>query len=139
MSAKNVYHDTVVRALIADGWTITDDPLRVTYGQRGLSIDLGAGQNSIGAERVGRRIAVEIQSFLHPSPIYDLERAVGQFVIYRLLLAELDPERILYLAVPTRVDEGLFSEPFGEFVLTRLQMRRLAFDVDQQRIVKWTE
>jgi XisH protein len=26
--AKNLYHDVVVRALKADGWTITDDPRR---------------------------------------------------------------------------------------------------------------
>jgi hypothetical protein len=29
MSAKNIYHDAVVQALTADGWTITDDPLRL--------------------------------------------------------------------------------------------------------------
>ena len=29
MPVRNIYHDIVVRALAADGWTITDDPLWV--------------------------------------------------------------------------------------------------------------
>lgn len=31
MPAKNVYHDAVRDALVADGWTI-DDPLRLQVG-----------------------------------------------------------------------------------------------------------
>lgn len=34
MSARNIYHDAVRDALIADGWTITDDPLRVLFAGR---------------------------------------------------------------------------------------------------------
>jgi hypothetical protein len=34
--AKNIYHDAVVRALTADGWTITHDPLILTFGARDL-------------------------------------------------------------------------------------------------------
>jgi len=64
MSARNIYHDAVVAALIADGWTITDDPLRVTVGDRNVFVDLGAEKNVLGAEKGSRRIAIEIQSFL---------------------------------------------------------------------------
>lgn len=32
MSAKNVYHDAVVDALKADGWTITAEQHRLTDG-----------------------------------------------------------------------------------------------------------
>ena len=42
MSARNIYHGAVVQALIADGWTITDDPLRIGYGDQELYVDLGA-------------------------------------------------------------------------------------------------
>ena len=31
MPAKNIHHDAVVRALTADGWTITHDPLTLSY------------------------------------------------------------------------------------------------------------
>lgn len=78
MPAKNIYHDAVVHALIADGWTITDDPLRISFGNRDLYVDLGAERMTIGAAKGEQRIAVEIQSFLNPSPVRDLQEAVGQ-------------------------------------------------------------
>ena len=42
MPAKDIYHETVKNALIKDGWTITDDPLKLTIGSRSLYVDLGA-------------------------------------------------------------------------------------------------
>jgi hypothetical protein len=45
MPAKNIYHDAVVAALIADGWTITADPLKVAVGNRKLYVDLAADRS----------------------------------------------------------------------------------------------
>ncbi len=70
--ARNIYHDVVVQALIADGWTITHDPLRLTFGGREVYVDLGAERPTLAAEEDGRKIAVEIQSFLNQSPVHDL-------------------------------------------------------------------
>ena len=66
--AKDVYHNTVRRALEADGWTITEDPLTLKFGEQNVSVDLGA-EAPVGAERGGQKITVEIKSFLSPSPI----------------------------------------------------------------------
>lgn len=74
MPAKNVYHDAVVDALKADGWTITHDPLSLKVGDRTLHVDLGAERPPIGAERAGEKIAVEVQSFTGPSPVADCNR-----------------------------------------------------------------
>ncbi|HVK15566.1 MAG TPA: element excision factor XisH family protein [Fimbriiglobus sp.] len=52
MPAKNVYHDEVIAALVADGWTITDDPLTLAVGERNIHIDLGA-ERPVGTDRVG--------------------------------------------------------------------------------------
>jgi len=51
MSAKNIYHDVVIETLQADGWTVTDDPLHLSFGGRNAYIDLGA-ERVIGAERL---------------------------------------------------------------------------------------
>jgi XisH protein len=83
MPAQDIYHDAVVRALTADGWMITHDPLSLSYGGRDLYVDLGAERTTIAAERDGQKIAVEIKSFLGSSPIRDLEEAVGQYEVYR--------------------------------------------------------
>jgi hypothetical protein len=135
--AKNIYHNAVVRALAADGWAITHDPLTITYGGKDLFVDLGAERMTIGAEKSGRRIAVEIQSFLSPSPVRDLQEAVGQYDIYRAILARTEPERLLHLAVPRRVYETLLVEPFGQLIVTSLNLRLLVFDEKEEKVVRW--
>lgn len=99
MSAKDFYHNIVVKALIADGWIISHDPFTINYGSREVFIDIGAEQNTIGISKAGQKLAVEIKSFLSTSAITDLHRALGQYVLYELLLEELEVDRKVYLAV----------------------------------------
>ena len=66
MSAKDIYHDDVRSALIKDAWTITDDPFRLRWGKKDYYVDIGA-ERLLAAEKPGRRIAVEIKSFVGPS------------------------------------------------------------------------
>jgi XisH protein len=80
MPARDVYHGACQAALIKDGWTITDDPLRLEYGGKKLYVDLGA-EEVLAAEKPGQKIAVEIKCFLGPSDLTDLQRALGQFVL----------------------------------------------------------
>ena len=63
MPALDRYHESVRKALVKEGWDITDDPLIVPFGRRDVLIDLGA-ERMLAAERNGERIAVEIKSFL---------------------------------------------------------------------------
>lgn len=86
MPAKDLYHDIVVQALIADSWEITDDPFVLSYGGRELYVDLGAEKRAIAARKGNQKIAVEIKSFLKPSQIRDLEEAVGQYGVYQSIL-----------------------------------------------------
>jgi hypothetical protein len=137
MSARNLYHDAVVDALVADGWTITDDPLRLSYGGKDVFVDLAAEQGAIGAEKGGRRIAVEIHSFLLPSPVRDPQEAVGQYEIYRAVLGRMQPDRVLYLAIPQRVHEGLLAERFGQLIVESVKLRIIVFDHQLRSIVKW--
>jgi hypothetical protein len=139
VSAKNIYHDAVVKALTEDGWTITDDPLRLEYGDRNLYVDLGAERTTLGAEKSGRKIAVEIQSFLGRSELRDLEEALGQYKLYQIVLAETQPERQIYMAVPLRFYEGLFSEELGQLVVSRLGVRLVVFDHELERVIKWID
>jgi hypothetical protein len=137
MPARNIHHDAVVRALQADGWTITHDPLMIPFGDRRLFIDLGAERVTIGAERGGERIAVEVASFVADSPVRDLQEAVGQFVVYRALLSQAEPDRSLFLGVPTHIFESVLSEPLGQLVAADVHLRFLVFDAQQQRVTRW--
>ncbi|NJR15053.1 MAG: fatty-acid synthase [Calothrix sp. CSU_2_0] len=137
MPAKDFYHDTVVQALINDGWEITDDPLILSYGGRELYVDLGAEKTTIAAQKDNLKIAVEIKSFLKPSPVRDLEDAVGQYGVYQSILTDIASERILYLAVPQRSYESIFTEKLGQLILKSLKIKLLVFDDEQRRIIQW--
>jgi hypothetical protein len=139
VSAKNIYHDLVIDALVADGWTITHDPLTLSYGGKDLFVDLGAERQALAAEKNGKKVAVEIQSFLNQSPVRDLQEAVGQYEVYRAVLNETEPERPLYLAIPRRVADGLLSERFGQLIVNRLQLRLLVFDETPARALQWID
>jgi hypothetical protein len=135
--AKNLYHDAVVRALTADGWTVTDDPLTITFGGKDLFVDLGAERVTVAAEKGNRRIAVEIQSFLNRSAVRDLQEAVGQYEVYRAILEETGSDRALYLAVPHRVHEGILTDKFGQLIVKRLGLKLLVFDDEQEKVMQW--
>ncbi|MEB3313788.1 MAG: element excision factor XisH family protein [Cyanobacteriota bacterium] len=48
--AKDLFHDIVKSALIAEGWEITHDPFPVDYGDVQMQIDLGA-ERLLAAQR----------------------------------------------------------------------------------------
>jgi len=80
---------------------------------------------------------VEIKSFLSASVLADLEHAVGQHAIYRAVLASVDPERKVYLAVPRRTHEGILSERLGQLVLQTQRLSLLVFEEHEERISQW--
>jgi XisH protein len=136
MPAKDFYHNTLCTALIKDGWTITDDPLILKIGGRSVFVDLGA-EKLIAAERGSEKIAIEIKSFLSPSPINDLENAWGQFFMYARALQRREPERRLYLAVSRSIFETLFQEEAGELLLKEPGFRIIVFDPKTEEIIQW--
>jgi hypothetical protein len=135
MPARDTYHDAVRRALIKDGWTITDDPFRLVWGERDFYVDLGA-ERVVAAEKAGNRIAVEVKGFLGASPMHDLELALGQFVLYRSILEEQEPDRVLFLAVPAEPAE-LLDEPVGQLLIAKHLLRAVVFDPHNEEILRW--
>ncbi len=138
MPQRDFYHDAIRSALIKDGWTITHDPLPLSYGRHNLFVDLGA-EMPIAAEKAGRRIAVEGKSFRTASPMVELERALGQFVLYRFLLAEEEPDRTLYLAVPGESFASLFEDVPGQRLIAAQELRLLVFHVEREEVLRWIE
>ena len=79
-----------------------------------------------GAEKLARAVGVTLgptgrnviidKSFGGPSELADLHAAVGQFVVYREVLAEIDPERELYLAVSEEVRAEVFESGVARMV-----------------------
>jgi hypothetical protein len=136
MPVRDIYHDTVKKALIKDGWTITHDPLVLKWGLKDLYVDLGA-ERLLAAEKEGRKIAVEVKSFVGESEVDDLEDAVGKFILYHDILDRTEPDRVLYLAVRQAVHVSVFEEPIGRILLENQRVRLIIFDPQAEVIVKW--
>lgn len=109
--AKDLFHDVVKTALIKDGQQITNDPLSLKVGGVDLFIDLGA-EKLLAAERGGRKIAVEIKSFVSHSSVSDFHLAIGQFINYRTALKLKEPDRKLFLAIPDGAYDTFFQREF---------------------------
>ena len=138
MPAKDLYHEACVRALEKDGWTITHDPLTIPFDGTELHIDIGA-ERMIGAERNGERIAVEIKSFVKPSPVQDLRDALEQYLLCGDIIAETptDADRILYLAVREETYRVILGKPQTARVFRNHHVRLIVFDPDQEVLVQW--
>ena len=136
MPAKDFYHETVKKALIKDQWKITHDPLTLKLGKKDFYVDLGAS-NLLAAEKEARKIAVEIKSFTGRSDINDLEKALGQYVLYHDILSEIEPSRALFLAVPTMIAEDLFEEPVGKLLLKKRRLKLISFEPEKEVIKQW--
>lgn len=136
MPARDIYHDTVKRALEKDGWTITDDPLRLQVGIHRMFVDLGA-KKLIGAEKGERKIAVEIKSFISKSAIDDLENALGQYVLYEKVLARNEPDRKIFLAVRESAYNSIFEAEIGKMLLEDKEFSLVVFNERSEEILKW--
>ena len=134
--AKDKYHYTVKRALEKDGWTITHDPLRYKVGARKIEIDLGAEQ-LIGAEKGTEKIAVEVKSFLGVSEITDFYHALGQYQVYLKAIEYNEPERVLFLAVPSDIFDSLFIDDLPKIVIESYNVHVISFDINSETVVLW--
>jgi hypothetical protein len=136
MAAKDIYHEHVRIALEKDGWTITDDPLRLKWRGRNMLIDLAA-EKILLAEKDARRIAVEVKSFIGTSEMDDLYNAVGQFIMYRKALKRVEPDRELYLAIRHDVYKELFDDPSDDSLDREDGVKLVIFDPHTKEVVLW--
>lgn len=136
MPARDLYHEAAKKALVKDGWTITHDPLTLHWGRKDYFVDLGA-EKLLAAEKEGRKIAIEVKSFIGRSEAEELEKALGQYVLYQDIIEELEPERVLFLAVRALVFHESFEEGAGRLLLDKKRIRLMVFDDQKEEVVKW--
>ncbi|BAY27996.1 XisH protein [Calothrix sp. NIES-2100] len=134
--AKDKFHNVVRNALEKDGWNITADPYEINVDDIDFEIDLAA-EELLGAEREGRKIAVEIKSFISPSNVSEFHTALGRFLNYRDALDKIEPKRLLYLAVRLPVYETFFQRKFIISAVEKYQLRLMIYDVEQEVISLW--
>ena len=140
MAARDIYHNAVRKALEDEGWTITNDPLTLSIGLRSLYVDLGAEKVLI-ATKNNQRIAVEVKSFVGHSTMSELQKAIGQYMLYdeALLESPTEADRRLYLAIPEDVIEELADDKILSILTNRFHINLLVYNPIKQSIVRWIQ
>jgi len=138
MPSRDLFHDCVRTALIKDGWIISRDPYSLKVGKKDLFIDLGA-EKILAAEKGLQKIAIEIKSFVGASEIKDLELAIGQYVLYENVLARVEPDRVLYLAIRESSFLKLFEQEIGQILLENDVLKLLTFNPETEVLVQWID
>jgi hypothetical protein len=138
VSRRDTHHDAVKRALIKDGWTISHDPLRLSYEGASVSTDLGAEKAIADGERIAVEIiAVEVKDFDGDQMMSQFEKALGQYNLYRILLKMTEPDRVIFLAVKQDVFDGFFQRPIIRLATNEEKIKFLVFDEIKEEIIKW--
>ena len=136
MPRLDKYHEAVKNALIKDGWTITDDPFTIDFEDATLFADLAA-ERTIAAQKDSEQIAVEIKMFGSKSAYDDLEKAFGQYQVYRAFLRQIEPSREIFLAVSTEKYEKIFTRASVKFLVAEFRIKLFIFDPEKEEIIEW--
>lgn len=136
MPQYDIYHDNVRIALIKDGWTITADPFVIEFKGMRLYADLGA-EKPLAAEKQDEKIVVEIKVFGGLSLVSELQKAVGQYGIYRTFLKQVAPDHELFLAIAQDVYQDFFRQPAVQEIVTDHEIQLLVFHPEAEEIVQW--
>ena len=81
---------------------------------------------------------MEIKSFVGRSLMNDLHGAVGQYVIYRDLIRETEPEYRRYLTIDDITYENFFQRDGIDFLRRASQIPLIVVDIEKEEIVQWT-
>ena len=134
--ARDLFHQDVKEALIKQGWTVTDDPLSFKIGKMQVQIDLGA-ERLIAAEKGTERIAIEIKTFGSLSFITALYEAIGKYIIYRNVLKRIQPDRILFLALPESIFDRFFEESVIQETVQEEGINLILYNQTDKLITRW--
>lgn len=89
------------------------------------------------AEKSEQKIAVEIKVFNTPSLITELQKALGQYSIYRSFLKRTNPQRKLYLAIPIDIYQDFFQRLSIQIIVEDYELKLIVFNPDTEEIVQW--
>jgi len=138
MAAKDKYHVQVRHALEKEDWIITHDPYFLKLEWVNYPVDLGA-ERMIAAQKENIKILVEIKSFLAESIPNEFHTALGQYLDYELGLEEIEPDRVIFLAIPDKVYQKIQKIPILLKALNKYDVKVIIFDPNLEEIKQWLQ
>jgi len=137
MPATDQCHDQVVRAFQRAGWQVAKPDASLYNHQADIVyIDLEAIHTSNGSGEY-RHIFVEVKCFTPPINSRELQAAIGQYLIYRTVLASQQMAFDRYLAAPESGYNALNS--VVRQVLSDNHIKLVVIQLNTERIVRWIE
>jgi len=136
--AKDIIHTPVKNAIEKAGWTVTNDQYTVQYAEFTVYADLAA-ERIIAAQRGKQKIALEIKSFVKRSAVQDVRDALGQYVMYRAYLSQVEPDRKLYMAVSLRAYQDVFGLKAVQFLVQQFSIALIVVNIEHEEVVAWIE
>jgi len=135
MPALDHCHEQVVRALTKAGWKIQSDPFRILINGRGVFIDLEVSRNLNGDRQ--QILLVEVKCFPdRKSTTRDLYTALGQYLVYRAMLEQIESTAPIYLAVPEDVFKTIFDASITKAIVDN-RIKLIVIDLDREVITQW--
>jgi len=139
MPKKDIYHDQFIKALVSDGWTITHDPYYIRVDGISLYIDIGAEKNTFSEQETSRKIGAEVKNFVSISDMNELQKAIGQYTVYQEAFKRKDPDRELFLAIPSTFYKQIQKIRLYSDSLNANQIKIVVFNESSQTVEKWIE
>ncbi|NEO87671.1 MAG: fatty-acid synthase [Spirulina sp. SIO3F2] len=137
MPRRDLYHNNVRNALVKEGWSITHDPLMLGDSELRVYPDLGAEKNI--AERGVRTLVIEIKVFGTIGQLSELQKAIGQYVLYRSILRRSSSTRLPYLAIPSIAYQGLFQKKIIQNLIEDESIHLIVFNPFTEVIEQWID
>src|SRR3972149_4677346 len=129
MPALDECHAQVVSALQKAGWIVHPRQRRRKIGRRVIYIDI------VAALPDGQRY-IEVKCFPRPTEIQEQYSALGQYLVYRTMLALLNDPAPLYLAVSSTIYEDYFDEVMRQVIRVN-HVKLLVFDARMEEVQEW--
>jgi hypothetical protein len=130
-------HSQVMRALQKDHWNITEQQVPMKLGRRRVFVDLLASRGTNGSRQ--ELALIEVKCFSDAqNTSQEIYTAIGQYILYRAMLRELELDIPLYLSIP----ETIFNNVFDIVVQRAIadsQIKSVIVNLDEERVVRWNE
>lgn len=90
------------------------------------------------AHNLDQKIFSPYAYFCSPSQIIiSIASISNQFITYRSALCKEEPDRKLYLAVPTHIYDRFFVMPLIQEIVEQNQMLLLVYNIAREAITRW--
>jgi hypothetical protein len=137
MPAIDYCQPQIIRALEKEGWRVESSPLKVVTPTRYVYFDAELTRKINGSQE--HIMLAEVKCFPNQDDTTtDLYIAIGQYLLYRAILAEARQNIPLYLAIPKVAYKTIF-DVVAKRVIEESKIKVLVVNLDAEEIDQWIE